>query len=81
MPPAPASMFLTKRSWPGTSTISIIEPVGLLEEGEAQVDRDAARLLFRQPVGVGAGERFDQRRLAVIDMTGGADDDVSHCGC
>ena len=24
---------------------------------------------------------LDQRRLAVIDVPGGADDDVSHCGC
>ncbi len=28
MPPAPASMFFTKRSWPGTSTISITSPSG-----------------------------------------------------
>ena len=28
MPPTPASMFLTKRSWPGTSTISIVSPSG-----------------------------------------------------
>ena len=26
MPPTPASMFLTKRSWPGTSTISTVSP-------------------------------------------------------
>ena len=52
------------------------EPVGLLQEGEAEVDRDAARLLLGQPVGVGAGERLDERRLAVVDVAGGADDDV-----
>ena len=28
MPPMPASMFFTKRSWPGTSTISIVRPSG-----------------------------------------------------
>src|SRR6266550_832463 len=28
MPPTPASMFFTKRSWPGTSTISIVSPPG-----------------------------------------------------
>ena len=28
MPPTPASMFLTKRSWPGTSTISMVAPPG-----------------------------------------------------
>ena len=52
------------------------EPVGLLEEGEAEVDRDAARLLLRQAIGVDAGEGLDQRGLAVVDVAGGADDDV-----
>ena len=54
------------------------EPARLLEEGEAEVDGDAARLLLGQPVGVGAGQRLDQRRLAVVDVAGGADDDVAH---
>ena len=76
MPPTPASMFLTKRSWPGHVDDLDREPVGLLQEREAEVDRDAARLLLRQPVGVGAGERLDQRGLAVVDVPGGADDDV-----
>ena len=53
-----------------------------LQVGEAEVDGDAAALLFFQAVGVDAGERFDQRGLAVVDVAGGADDDVlhqSHC--
>src|SRR4029453_6491214 len=54
------------------------ETVGLLEEREPEIDRDAARLLLGQPVGVGPGEGFHQRRLAVIDVARGADDDVSH---
>jgi hypothetical protein len=39
-----------------------------------QIERDAARLLFRQAVCIHAGERLDQRRLAVVDMACRADD-------
>ena len=46
--------------------------------GEAEVDGDAALFLLAQPVGIGAGQRQDERALAVIDMTGGADDDMLH---
>ena len=35
-----------------------------------------ARLFFRQAIRVGAGERLDQRALAVIDVAGGGDDEV-----
>ena len=48
-----------------------------LEVGEAQVDRDAARLLLGQAVGVDAGQRAHQRRLAVVDVARGADDHAS----
>ena len=41
--------------------------------GEAQVDRHAPPLLLGQAVGVDAGERVDERRLAVVDVAGGAD--------
>src|SRR5690606_1626732 len=41
---------------------------------KTQVDRDAARLFFLQPVRIDAGKRADQRGLAVVDMSGGADD-------
>ena len=50
--------------------------VGQREIGEAQVDRNPAFLFFLEAVGVLAGERLDQRGLAVIDMAGGADDGV-----
>jgi hypothetical protein len=40
---------------------------------EAEIDRDAARLLFLQAVGIDAGEHAHQRRLAMIDMPGCAD--------
>ena len=48
---------------------------GEVQVGEAQVDRDAALLLLLQAVGVLTGERADERGLAVIDVTRGADDD------
>ena len=49
--------------------------------GEAEVDGDAAALLLFEAVGVDAGEGLDQRGLAVIDVAGGADDDVLHAAC
>ena len=42
--------------------------------GEAEIDGDAARFFLLQPVAIDAGQGFDQRGLAVIDMAGGADD-------
>ena len=48
--------------------------------GKAQIDRDPARFLFRQTIGIGAGQRLDQRTLAVIDVTGGGDDEVLTVG-
>ncbi len=43
---------------------------------EARSERDAARLLLGQPVGVDAGQRLHEGSLAVVDMTGGGDDDA-----
>ena len=48
--------------------------VGQIEMGEAEIDGDAALFFFLEPVGVGAGERFDQAGFTVIDVAGGADD-------
>ena len=45
---------------------------------EAELDGDAAFLLFLQAIGIDAGERVHERALAVIDVAGGADDDVGH---
>ncbi len=42
--------------------------------GEAEVDRDPACLLLLQPIGIDTRQGFDERGLAMIDMTGGADD-------
>ena len=43
------------------------------ERRVAELDRDAARLLLRQPVGVDPGQRGDERRLAVVDVAGRAE--------
>ena len=43
---------------------------------EAKVDGHAAPLLLGEAVGVDAGQGAQERRLAVVDVTGGADDDA-----
>ncbi|CUK16824.1 Uncharacterised protein [Achromobacter xylosoxidans] len=48
--------------------------VGQGRVGVAQLDRDAARLLFLEAVGIDARQRPYQRGLAMVDMAGGADD-------
>ena len=75
MPPTPASMLRTKRSWPGTST-KPTRTSSSFEESKAEIDGDAAALFFFETVGIRAGERFDERGFAVVDVAGGADDDV-----
>jgi hypothetical protein len=47
-----------------------------VERREAEIERDAAGFLFRQPIGVDAGERVYQCGLAVIDVTGRAEDEA-----
>ena len=73
MPVAPATIVRTKRSCPGTSTTLSARPGRQRELREAELDRDAALALLGQPVGVHAGERLDQRGLAVVDVPGGAE--------
>ena len=41
--------------------------------GEAEVDRQPAALLLLEAVGVGPRQQADERRLAVVDVTGGSD--------
>src|SRR5216683_2371373 len=48
-------------------------PVPEREIREPEVDRNAALLLFLETVGILISERLDQRGLAMVDMTGGAD--------
>jgi hypothetical protein len=50
-------------------------PVVEVEVGVADVDRHAPGALLGQAVRVDAGDRPQQRRLAVVDVAGGADDD------
>ena len=45
------------------------------QPGEAEVDSEAALLLLTKAIGVDAGERADERALAVVDVAGGADDE------
>ena len=51
-----------------------------VEVGEADVDGDAALLLLLEAIGVDPGQRQDQARLAVVDVSRGAGDDVAHGG-
>ena len=44
--------------------------------GKPQLDGDAASFLLRQAVGVNAGQGLHQRGLAVVDVSGGAEDQV-----
>ena len=48
-------------------------PEGSDHAGVAELDRDSPRPLLGQAVGVDAGEGADQRRLAVVDVPGGAE--------
>ena len=57
MPVAPATIVRTNRSWPGTSTTDSRRPDGQLERRVAELDRDPARALLGQAVGVDAGQR------------------------
>ena len=45
---------------------------------EAEIDRDAAGLLFLQAIGIGPGERLLERALPVVDVAGRTDDDGFH---
>jgi len=44
--------------------------VGQREVGEAEIDRNPALFFLLQPIGILAGERLDERGLAVIDVAG-----------
>ncbi len=51
---------------------------GQLEMGETKIDRDPARFFLGQPIGIDAGQRLDQRGLAVIDMARRGENKVLH---
>jgi len=44
-----------------------------LEIGKAEIDRDAATFFFRKTIGIRAGQSAHECTLAVINVTGGAD--------
>jgi hypothetical protein len=44
------------------------------EKGKAQINGNAAPLLFREPVRMCPRQRLDQRRLAMINVPGRSDD-------
>jgi hypothetical protein len=48
-----------------------------IEVGEAEVDRHPTTLLFLEAIGIDGGQRFDERRLSMIDMARGADNEGS----
>ncbi len=58
---------------PGDVDQTRLDRVTQGERREPQVDRDAAALLLLPTVGVDTGEGLHQGRLAVVDVTGGAD--------
>ena len=50
-----------------------LNAAGQREGRKAEIDGDAAALLFFPAVGIDAGERLHQRRLAVVDVSRRAD--------
>ena len=62
------------RSCPGTSTKASSPTPGSVGPAVAELDREPAPALLVEPVRVLAGERPDQRGLAVVDVPGGGDD-------
>ena len=50
---------------------------GQCQVGEPKVNRDAARLLLRQAIGIGTRQSLHERALAVIHVAGGGENVVS----
>ena len=49
--------------------------MGEFQVRKSEINGDAAAFFFFEAIGVGAGQGADERALAVVDVTGGADDD------
>ena len=45
-----------------------------VEPGKAEVNRHSPALLFAEPVRIDAREALNERRLPMVDMTGGSND-------
>ena len=43
---------------------------------EAELDGDLSRFFFGQAIWINSGERFNERTLAVIDVTGGRENEM-----
>src|SRR5581483_3136781 len=54
------------------------EPFPEVQVSEAEVDRNAAPLLFLEPVWINSSQRAHQGGFAVIDVPSGAYDNVFH---
>ena len=78
MPVAPATIFLTNFSWPGTSTIPRCWPLGKSKRCKSKLDGDPALLFFFEPVRIDAGHRFYQAGFAVVDMSCRSENDLFH---
>jgi hypothetical protein len=52
-----------------------VDKAEIAQMREAEINGDAAPFFFFQAIGVNPGERADQRSLAVIDVSRGADDE------
>jgi len=78
IPPTPAKHILDEALVSRHVHEAQPERGGQLQVGETDVDGDAPAFLFLQAVRVDAGQRLDEGGLAVIDVSGGADDDVLH---
>src|SRR5579862_7314756 len=50
--------------------------VAEIEKGESEINGDTSALFFFEAVGIRARQRFDERGLAMVNVTGGADDNV-----
>ena len=53
-----------------------LEVVRERERCETELDRDAARLLFREAIEVATGQCMNEGGLAVVDVAGGAEDEA-----
>jgi hypothetical protein len=47
-----------------------------IEKGKSEINGDAAPLFFFEAIRIRACERFDERGFAMVDVPGGANDDV-----
>ena len=66
------------RSCPGTSTNAICVPSSRRHPRVAEVDGHPSAALLGPPIGLHAGQRADQRGLAVVDVSGRGN--YVHCG-